>query len=330
MLCCSLQLWVKQRSLSSDRTTWCTIQLSHLQHQPSDSNTSVPPWFWRQDRHITVDSRGPSACRCTCILWWLFWNAAGAKPLWNIPLLSLTGSKGGREGRGVEGCLREAQPARCRHTGDPWPHSIHPVQVSRKHRAHAIVKCDRVASHQPRTHLARFHFLQSCKTQVMLDKSGRHRERWFHLKLFCLSAPPQLLNADPYYTPATSWREGDGSGEGCGQGRRKLMRKWEEQHRALQRSKDRSNRRRGGLFFVFFFCLVWYNAPHNPRRSRFSDRRQLSFSTRHPLDVRSQRTILVPVCAPMSTFGCETRCGEAHGWHIVRKPWHRWPKQIMF
>lgn len=174
-----------------------------------------------------------------------------------------------------------------------------------------------------RTHLTRFQFLQCCKTQVMLDKSGRRRERWFHLKLFCLSAPPQLLNADPYYTPATSWREGDGSGEGCGQGRRKVMRKWDEPHRALQRRKDKSNRRRGGLSFA------WCHTMRRTTQVSFlvSNRRQLSFSTLHPLDARSKHTILVPVCAPMGMLVVEPNVARC----MVDTLWekHHWPK-IMF
>lgn len=53
------------------------------------------------------------------------------------------------------------------------------------------------------THLTLQQFLQHCKTQVNYI-NHRRRDRRLCLKLFCLSAPSQLLHADPYYTLA--WR----------------------------------------------------------------------------------------------------------------------------
>lgn len=66
----------------------------------------------------------------------------------------------------------------------------------------------------PQTHLTLHQVLLYCSAQEKLDKSHRHTERQFHLRLFCLSAPSQLLHADPYYPPATSQREGEGWGRG--------------------------------------------------------------------------------------------------------------------
>lgn len=77
--------------------------------------------------------------------------------------------------------------------------------------------------------------LQYRKAQVKFDKSHRHTERQFHLRLFCLSAPSQLQHADPYYPPA-NWLEERGGGSKRhkeAEGKGMLMRKLERQQKAL-------------------------------------------------------------------------------------------------
>lgn len=56
------------------------------------------------------------------------------------------------------------------------------------------------------THLTLQQFLQYCKTQVNYI-NHRCTDRQLCLKLFCLSAPSQLLHADPYYTLAVGGDE---------------------------------------------------------------------------------------------------------------------------
>lgn len=82
------------------------------------------------------------------------------------------------------------------------------------HISHATTCTHTYNQQLPQTHLTLHQVLLYCWAQEKLDKSHRHTERQFHLRLFCLSAPSQLLHADPYYPPATSQREGEGWGRG--------------------------------------------------------------------------------------------------------------------
>lgn len=147
--------------------------------------------------------------RCVCLCLCIFLipdNPKGGKQFSITQYCTWTGIEGGWEGGGVESCLSERQPARCRHIGDPRPQPVHSVQVSSKHTQptqehyHTYIHTHKLTH----THLTLGQFLLYCKTQVKLDKSHRHTERQFHLRLFCLSASSQLLHADPYYPPATS------------------------------------------------------------------------------------------------------------------------------
>lgn len=51
------------------------------------------------------------------------------------------------------------------------------------------------------------HTSHSPPLSAALQGCGQVAERWFRLKLFCLSARSHLLHADPYYTPASGQRE---------------------------------------------------------------------------------------------------------------------------
>lgn len=120
-------------------------------------------------------------CSCACVL--SYSDSERGKYVDRL-YPSFTGSEGW-EGRGVESSLPEVQSARHRHAGDPWPHSIHPVQVSRQHtQAHTTKhsKSDYMYTHTPThpcTHilLSLCQCLQYCKSQVKLDKSRRDTQR---------------------------------------------------------------------------------------------------------------------------------------------------------
>lgn len=107
-----------------------------------------------------------------------FCNTAGGKLSWNLPFPSLTGNKGGWEGRSMESCLPKGQSARRRYTGNPWSHSIYAIQVSRKLKKQVLVKSGlhsvkRYHTHTHKlTHLTLRHFLQYCKAVAKLQRDG--------------------------------------------------------------------------------------------------------------------------------------------------------------
>lgn len=96
------------------------------------------------------------------------------------------------------------------------------------------------------THLALQQFLQYCRTQVNYINHSC-TDRRLRLKLFCLSAPSQLLHADPYSTLALSWW-----GAEVRAGRRKAMKQGKRSERTerirdkvMGVKKKRKRRRRG-------------------------------------------------------------------------------------
>lgn len=96
-------------------------------------------------------------------------------------------------------------------------------------------------------HLTLQQFLQYCKTQVNYINHKR-TDRRLCLKLFCLSAPSQLLHADPYYTLAVGGAEVRAEEEkGDEKGRGAIVRLKRIRVKAMRVKKTWKHRREGGV-----------------------------------------------------------------------------------
>lgn len=112
--------------------------------------------------------------------------------------------------------------------------SLHSLGTGKHNKRRRWKMCDCIHA-RTHTHLTLQQFLQYCKTQVNYINHSCTDSR-LHLKLFCLSAPSQLLHADPYYTLAASW---GGGGPEVRTGRRKVMKEGKGQQAALKEEEAR-------------------------------------------------------------------------------------------
>lgn len=186
--------------------------------------------------------------RCVCAESTLRGLAPMAKHSRRRPVLQhapyLTGGEGGREGGGVESRLPERQWAECRHTRDPQPHSLHSVQVSRKHAQAA----QNTLQHYQRLIHRPMHMLRLTQISLLLslcsfcsiarlrwssiNHTGTQRDSsiWdFSVCQHLHSCSMQILIT----LLQTSYRREEGEVVGWGQRRGTLMRKLEGQQKAL-------------------------------------------------------------------------------------------------
>lgn len=126
--------------------------------------------------------------------------------------------------------------------------SLHSLGTGKHNKRRRWKMCDCIHA-RTHTHLTLQQFLQYCKTQVNYINHSCTDSR-LHLKLFCLSAPSQLLHADPYYTLAASWGGGawgeDREEKGDERGKRAAGSIKRGRGKVMRVKKNRNHRRRGG------------------------------------------------------------------------------------